>query len=104
MSKTTYCAIKVLGVATVVAVSAAFIGGTSTSAKADERYCDEQAHEYASHHTARQGYRRRPRWSGGTVGAIIGKVVGGGTGAGVGALVGGSTGAHCWHGSRKTAL
>ncbi len=92
MSKMTNRAIKILGAATVVAVSAAFIGGTSTSAKADERYCDEQAHEYASHHTRGKG-TVGGALVGGTVGAIIGKVVGGGTGAGVGALVGGSTGA-----------
>ena len=93
MSKLTTRAIKsVLGAATVVAVSAAFIGGTSIAAKADERYCDEQAQEYASYHTRGKG-TVGGALVGGTFGAIIGKVVGGDTGAGVGALVGGSTGA-----------
>ena len=37
--------------------------------------------------------RSAVRWSGGTFGAIIGKVVGGNKGTGIGALIGGSTGA-----------
>ncbi len=94
MQKMTIRAIRsVVGAAVVVAASAAVVGGTSTSAQANERYCDEQAQEYASYHTRRGGGTVGGALVGGSVGAIIGKVVGGNTGAGVGALVGGSTGA-----------
>jgi uncharacterized protein YcfJ len=84
--------IRAFGAAAVVAVSAAFTLGASTSAQANEQYCDEQAHEYASQHTRGRG-TVGGALVGGTVGAVIGKIVGGNTGAGVGALVGGSTGA-----------
>ena len=89
MTRTTALA---FGAVAVVALSAAFIGTTTTAAQANEQYCDERAHQYASRHTRGRG-TVGGALVGGSVGAIIGKVVGGGTGAGVGALVGGSTGA-----------
>ena len=82
----------ILTAGAVVALSAAFVGGSATPSEADEQYCHERAQQYADRKTRGKG-TVGGALVGGTVGAIIGKVVGGNTGAGVGALVGGSTGA-----------
>ena len=83
---------RTLSLAGAVAASAALLATSTAPAAADEAYCDEQAHRYASAHS------RGSRTVGnalvtGTLGAIVGRIVGGPKGTGVGALIGGTTGA-----------
>ncbi len=81
-----------LSAAAVVTLSTVFIGGMTTPSQANEAFCDERAHQYASRH-ARGDKTIGGALVGGTFGAIIGRVVGGRNGTGIGALIGGSTGA-----------